>query len=54
MMDNGMHPEKTIIVACLICIYIYIEMKIVSKKDIYIYTFTAVFIAEKIVAQLGI
>ena len=46
MMDNGMHPEKTIMVACLICIYIYIEMKIVSKKDIYIYIYGSLYCRE--------
>lgn len=49
-MDNGMHPEKTIIVAFLI--RIYIDENIFKKG--YIYICTAVFIAGKIIAQLGI
>ena len=36
-MDNGMHPEKTIIVACLICIYIYIDENSFKKGNVYIY-----------------
>ena len=37
MMDNGMHPEKTIIVACLICIYIYRDENSFKKGSIYIH-----------------